>query len=127
VIGVMILEVSEATATLEDYDTISALLAGSNTESAATNYARLINDDTDLAGSAVDDTNNRHESDMPDQVWSSLGPGNATVRIVTFYDDDSTGGTDANLIPATWHDFVVTPNGGDVTATINASGYFRAA
>lgn len=129
VLVLVILEANEADGTLEDYDTLAALLAGSNTESAATNYARAILADTDISPSAVDDTNNRRESAIPDETFTGLGPGNATTKIVVCYDPDSTGGTDANIIPLTHHDWVGTPNGGDVTVsfTTGTDLFFRAA
>lgn len=128
-IVVVLLKVAEADGTLEDYDTLSALLAGSNTEADFTNYARKVLTDSDVSASAVDDTNNRRESDLPDQTWSSAGGGtdNTLVKLIVCYDDDSTGGTDANLIPLTHHDFSVTTNGGDITAQFDSAGYFRAA
>lgn len=35
-------------------------------------------------------------------------------------------GTDANIIPLTSHDFVLTPDGTNLTAQIAAAGFFRA-
>ena len=40
--------------------------------------------------------------------------------------DDTTAGTDANIVPLTMHDFVVTPDGSDITAQIAAAGFYRA-
>jgi hypothetical protein len=34
------------------------------------------------------------------------------------YDSDTTGGTDTGVVPCTMHDFVVTPDGSDITAAI---------
>jgi hypothetical protein len=54
----------------------------------------------------------------------------AAVTDATIKDLDTfaaiTGGTDANLVPLTQHDFAITPDGSDVTAVINAAGFFRA-
>lgn len=126
---VILLKVAEADATLEDYDTLAALLAGSNTEADFTNYARKVLSDSDVSAVTPDDSNNRQEADIPDQTWSSAGgaSNNTLVKMVICYDSDSTGGTDANLIPLTHHDFAVTTDGNDLTAQINAAGYFRAA
>ena len=84
--------------------------------------------DTDIAASAVDDTNNRRESAVVDQTWTSV-TGNAFTKVLICYDDDSTGGTDSNIIPLTHHDFVGTPNGGDITLsfTTGTDLFFRAA
>lgn len=124
----VVLEANEADGTLEDYDTLSALLAGSNTESAATNYARPVLTDADISASAVDDTNNRREAAIPDETLTSYGPGNATTKLIVCYDSDTTGGTDANIVPLTHHDWVGTPNGGDVTIsfTTGTDLFFRA-
>jgi hypothetical protein len=40
------------------------------------------------------------------------------------YDSDTTAGTDANIIPLTCHDFVITPDGSTVTALV--TNFFRA-
>lgn len=127
---VVLLKVAEADGTLEDYDDLNALLgAAGNTEADFTNYARKVLTDADITASAVDDTNNRREADIADQTWTSAGgaSNNTLVKLLVCYDDDSTGGTDANIIPLTHHDFAVTTDGSDLTAQINAAGYFRAA
>jgi hypothetical protein len=56
--------------------------------------------------------------DCPDQTWTALGAGTAITDLSFAYDSDTTGGTDANQIPVTWHDFAITPDSSDVTATI---------
>lgn len=119
---------SEADGTLEDYDTFSALLAGSNTEANFTNYARIILSDTDISASTVNDTTNLRFADIPDQTWSSAGgaSNNTLDKLIIGYDSDSTGGTDANIEPLTHHDFDVTTNGGDITAQVDSGGYYSA-
>lgn len=126
---VLLAATSEADGTLEDYDTLAALLAGSNTEASFTNYARKVLTDADVAAAATDDTNNRTEADIADQTWSSAGgaSNNTLDKLLICYDPDSTAGDDSTIIPLTHHDFDITTNGGDLTATINAAGYFRAA
>lgn len=122
---VVVLEASglEADGTLQDYDTLAALLAASNNEQ--TTMGRKTLTDSDLTAPSPDDTNNRQESDVPDQTWAAA-TGNATGALVVCYDPDTTGGTDANLVPLTKHDFAVTPDGSDVVAQIAAAGFFRA-
>lgn len=126
---VVLLSAAEADGTLEDYDTLAAVLAGANTEATFTNYARKVLTDTDITASVVDDTNNRREADIPDQTWSSAGgaSNNTLVKMLICYDNDTTAGTDTNIIPLCHYDFSATTNGGDLTAQINAAGYFRAA
>lgn len=125
---IVLLETAETDATLRDYDTLSALLAGSNTECAFTNYARKVLTDADLSDPTVDDVNDRQDADFPDQTWTSAGgaANETTAKALVCYDSDTTGGTDANIIPLTFQDFVVTTNGGDITLEVNAAGYFRA-
>jgi len=126
---VVLLKAAEADATLEDYDDLDALLtAGGNTEADFTNYARKTLTDADLSAPTVDDTDNRVDSDIPDQTWTSAGgaSNNTTAKLIVCYDSDTTGGTDANLIPLTHHDFVETTDGNDLVAQVNTAGFHRA-
>jgi len=126
----VLLKVAEADATLIDYDDLSALLgAAGNTEADFTNYARKVLTDTELAAlPAPDDTNNRYDIDMPDQVFTAAGgaTNNSLVKAIMCYDSDSTGGTDANIIPCAHYDFVATTDGSDLTLQVNAAGWYRA-
>jgi len=127
---VVVLKVTEADATLIDYDDLGALLgAAGNTEADFTNYARKVVTDTELATlPAPDDTNNRYEVDMPDPTWTSAGGAsdNNVVKLLICYDSDTTGGTDSNIIPLAAYDFVATTNGTDLVAQVDALGFFRA-
>jgi hypothetical protein len=115
----------EADATLADYDELAALLAGTSNEQ--TNQARKTLSDVELAAvPAPDDTNNRYDLDIPDITWTALG-GNAVSKLLVCFDPDSTAGTDSSIVPLTAHDFVVTPDGSDVTAQIAAAGFYRSA
>ena len=114
VIVVMLLKVAEADATLEDYDTFAAILAGSNTEADATSYVRITLDDTDLSSAAaVNDTDNRMEVTTPDVLFPTIGgaSNNSIVKAVYGYDPDSTGGTDANIVPLYAFDLSYTTSG----------------
>lgn len=118
----------EADATLKDLDTVTALVAGTTNESTNTGYARKVLTDTELSAWAPDDTNNRVDLDMSDQTWTGVandGTG-AISKFVVAYDSDTTGGTDANIVPWTCHDFSITPDGSDITAVIATAGFFRA-
>lgn len=125
---VVLLQVAEADATLEDYDDLGALLAGANTEATFTNYARKVLTDTDVTAPTPDDINNRQDADIPDQTWTSAGgaTNNTLVKMLVCYDNDTTAGTDANIIPLTYHDFAITTNGNDLSALIDAAGFYRA-
>ena len=119
VMVLVLLKVAEADATLEDYDDLSALLgAAGNTEADFTNYARKTLDDTDLASITVDDSGNTQYFTFVDQTWTSAGgaTNNTLVKLLVCYDNDSTGGTDANIVPISHHDFSATTNGNDLTA-----------
>jgi hypothetical protein len=112
----------ETDATLKDYDDLLALLAGSSNEQ--TNQARKAV--TASITVTVDDTNDRLDVDMPDLVYTALA-GNAISALLVCYDNDTTGGTDTNIRPLTKHDFVITPDGSDVTAVVATLGFYRAA
>jgi hypothetical protein len=110
---------------IRDTDSITALIALGNTaEATNTNYANLVLDETDIT-ITVDDTNNRLDIDLTDQVWSNIVAGDNWTHVILAYDDDGTD-TDTNTIPIASYDFVVTPNGGDITAEIDVAGALRA-
>lgn len=112
-------------ATIRDFDTLAQVLAGGVTERAATGWNRKTLDDTVLTAFAPDDTNDRVDIDIPDQTWITVTAGTVTDLLIC-YDNDTTGGTDANIIPLTLHDFAVTPDGSDVVAQIATAGFYRA-
>lgn len=119
----------ESDATLADYDTLAAILAAANDEATNTGYARKVLTDSDLAAlPSPDDTNNWFQVDIPDQTWTGVAasPG-AWSKILICYDNDTTAGTDSNIIPLTAHDFAVTPDGSDIVMQVDANGFFRAA
>jgi hypothetical protein len=126
----VLLKAAEADAVLRDYDDLSALLgAAGNTEADFTNYARKVLTDAELAAlPAPDDTNDRYDIDLPDQTWTSAGgaSNNTLVKAVLCYDADTTGGTDANIIPVAHYDFTPTTDGSDLTLRWNTAGFYRA-
>jgi hypothetical protein len=117
----------ESDAVLIDKDTLADVVSGTTNFVTNTGYARIEVDNTGSITVTVDDTNDRKEADMPDQTWSAVLAGDGWNDLVIGYDSDSTGGTDANIVPCTQHDFVVTPDGSDITVQFNAAGFFRAA
>lgn len=125
---VLLLKVSEADGTLQDYDTLGALLGGANTEADFTNYARKTLTDANITAPSPDDTNNRQDGAIGNLTWTAAGgaSNNTLVKMLVCYDSDTTGGTDANIIPLTAHDFAITTNGSDLSATEPAGGFFRA-
>lgn len=115
-------------ATVRDYDTVALIEADANAaEVTNSGYADKILDQAGGIVVTTDDTNDRVDIDFPDQTWTAVAAGSAWTDISVNYDSDSTGGTDANIVPMTWHDFVVTPDGSDIVAQVNAAGFFRAA
>jgi hypothetical protein len=116
----------ETDAVLKDMDTLAAVVAGTTNEVTNTNYARKVLTDADIVAFAPDDTNNRVDLDIPDQTWTAVAAGDGWNDLLVCYDSDTTGGTDANIVPLTMHDFVVTPDGSDITAQIAAAGFYRA-
>lgn len=114
-------------ATLKDYDTLAAIEAdAAAAEVTNTGYARKVLTDADLVAWAPDDTNDRVDLDIPDQTWTAVAATPAWTDLVICYDSDTTVGTDANIVPLTLHDFVVTPDGSDIVAQVAAAGFFRA-
>jgi hypothetical protein len=116
----------ETDAVLKDVDTVTALVAGTTNEVTNTGYARKTLTDTDIVAFAPDDTNDRVDLDIPDQTWTAVSAGDGWNDFVVGYDNDSAAGTDANIVPLTQHDFVLTPDGSDITAQIAVAGFFRA-
>jgi hypothetical protein len=118
-VGVLLLKAADTDDAMGDTDHITALLATGADEATDASYARK----TGLTGTiTVDDTNNRVDVDLPDQTWTALA-GAAITDLVTFYENAAADGT---RIPMTLHDFSITPDGSDVTAVFNASGFARA-
>lgn len=108
----------EADSTLRDYDDVAALLAGTTNEQTTAGRKTITS-----VTNTVDDTNDRFDSDFADQTWTAL-TGNAIGALLVAYDPDTTTGTDSTLIPLTKHDWSITPDGSDVTATV--ANFYRA-
>lgn len=119
----------ESDATLKDKATLAAVLSGATDEATNTGYARKVLTDSDLAAvPSPDNSLDKYNFTIPNLTWTSVandGTG-AISKLLICYDADTTGGTDANIIPLTAHDFVVTPNGNDIVTSVNAAGVFSA-
>lgn len=113
----------ETDSTLKDYDDLAALLGGTSNEVTNTGYSRK---SVTTATVTVDDSNDRVDVDVADQTWTAVAAGDGWSKLLICYDDDTGAGTDSNIVPLTAHDFVVTPDGSDITAQINSAGFFRA-
>ncbi len=123
---VEVINTSATDATLKDLDTFAAIEADANTaEVTNSGYARkTVTEAASAITITYDDTNDRVDIDIPDQTWTAVGAGTAWTDVVIGFDNDTTGGTDANIVPCTQHDFAITPDGSDITATINV--FYRA-
>lgn len=101
-----------ADSVMRDYDDLATLLAGASNEQTTMGRKTLAS-----VTATVDDTNDRVNIDCADVTWTAP-TGNAISAVVICYDPDTTGGTDADLIPLTKHDVVMTPDGTDFTLGI---------
>lgn len=112
-------------ATIRDFDTLAAVLGGGVTERTTGGWNRKTLTDADITMPAPDDANDRIDLDIPDLTWTAVTAG-AVTDLIVCYDADTTGGADSAIVPLTLHDFAITPDGSDVTAVINAAGFYRA-
>lgn len=126
VLRVILFKTGDTDANLRDFATVAAIIAGASLEADFASYARQDITDLETAGAVVDQINDRMEADCDDIVWSAATTGQAIARLVFAY-DDSGADADAVLIPLTFHDFIVTTNGNDLTAQIDVLGFYRAA
>lgn len=125
-IGVLATAGIQTDAVLKDLDDWTALVAGATDFVTNSGYARKTLDQAGGITITYDDTNDRVDVDFPDQTWTAVAAGSGWNDVVVGYDSDSTAGTDANILPHTQHDFVLTPDGSDITMQVAAAGYFRA-
>ncbi len=124
---VLLFEGTLTDALLKDMDDIAEIEASALVECVFTNYARKVLTDSDLAAlPAPDDSNDRYDVDIPDQTWTSAGNGdNDNIkRLIIAYDE--TAGIDALIIPLCFYDFVVATDGSNLTAQVDAQGFFSA-
>lgn len=116
---------SDTEANAQDADDLTAALATAINEQTGGGWVRKTLESVQLAAlPAPDDTNNRYDVSVPAVTWTAPTAGSNTTGLLICYDSDTTGGTDANIIPLTHHDFVVTADGNDVI--LNVGVFFRA-
>lgn len=120
VIGISAIDTTglEADSVLIDKDDHAAVVVGTTNEATNSGYARKSLDQAGGITITYDDTNDRVDVDYPDQTWTAVGAGNAWSKLLFWYDSDSTAGTDSAILPISLHDFAITPDGSDITATI---------
>lgn len=128
---VLLLQDNVEDSMLITYNTLAELLADpTNVEADFTNYVRIELVDADLGPiPSPDETNNWVDYDLPDQTWASAGgaTNNTLTKIIVGYVPDLTSYSDNDVIPCTEDDFAATTNGSNLTAQINANGFYRAA
>jgi hypothetical protein len=121
---VVVIDTAASDATLKDLDTLAAVLADSDTaEVTNSGYARK---SLTSATVTVNDASDTVSADIADQTWSAVASGDSWTDLLICYDANTGSGDDSAIIPLTCHDFVVTPDGSDITAQIHASGFFQA-
>jgi hypothetical protein len=108
----------ETDAVLRDKDDLAAVVAGTTNEQTTVTRKTLAS-----VTVTVDDTNDRVALDAADVTWTAP-TGNAIGAMVICYDPDTTGGTDADLIPLTKHDVSWTPDGNNFSLAI--ADFYRA-
>lgn len=109
----------ESDATLRTKTTLAAVLAGTTNEVTNTGYSRIVLTDADLDAYTVDTTNHKTVLPLDNQTFPTISAGDSWRKLVIGYDSDTTGGTDANIIPICAHDILVNgvaavPNGNDI-------------
>lgn len=111
-------------ATIQDYTTVTALLAGAADEATFTNYARKT-----LANPTVsiDNTGDQvtFSADSPISWTTAGGASNNTLaRAVFIYDPAPGSSTDTTRLPLFYTDIAATTDGSTLVLTINPSGLF---
>lgn len=120
----IILTGTDTDANVRDAATLTALIALAVDEATFTGYSRQTATSVTVT---VDQTNDRTDVDAADPSWSPT-TAQAITRIALVYDDDTTGGTDTNIIPVFVDDMALTTAvSGTLTYTVAAAGFARAA
>lgn len=115
---------------LVDFATFAAITAGGYTEVTNTGYSRKTLTDSSLTAYTVDNTNNRILLTLPLQTFTTISAGNTWDLVVVGYDNDTTGGTDANIVPITGGEIreqgtAIVPSGGNIIIDFS-SGWISA-
>lgn len=108
-------------ATLIDLDDFAAIVTAGITERTTGGWNRKTLAAADLTAITPDDTNDRFPVDSIDYTWTAVSTGAITDLVICYASVASP--TNAQLLPMTCHDFPITPDGSDVTATV--ADYFR--
>jgi hypothetical protein len=109
----------ETDAALRVYTNLSALLAGASNEVGNGGYARKTLTDADIDAYTVDTATHTITLELANQTFTTIAAGDSWRKALLCYDNDTTGGTDANLIPVFAWDLLingvaVVPNGSNI-------------
>ncbi len=102
----------EADDTLNNATSLSGLVSGATDEATDGSYSRKTI--SGIAGT-IDNTNNWVTLDSSDITWTALAGGAISKLVINF---KPSAAADSAILPVTCHDFAVTPDGTDVTATV---------
>jgi hypothetical protein len=111
----------EVQASLEDSENLAEILNGTTNEQITIGRKYLVN--TDLAALVADMVNNRMDVDIPNIIWYAA-TGNQLGAIVICYDPNSS--IDSAIIPLSYHDWSIIPDGSDIEVVVPTAGFFRA-
>lgn len=117
----------ETDAALKVKTSLADVLSGATDEATNTGYARKVLNSGLATVPTPDTTNHWWQCTIPVQTWTGVaadGTG-AWGKLIICY-RNATADADSAIIPLSAHDFAITPNGGDITATPSGNGFFRA-
>lgn len=106
--------------TMQDYETVAEILAGTSNELTGTGYSRRV-----LSGVSVsvDNTTNRAAVSVDEETYTITGSSPKAGKAIVAYDPDTESGDDSDLIPLLGLDCEVTfPDGIEVTLLAHSDG-----
>lgn len=123
----VVINTTEVDGALQDLDTLAAVLGNANTaEVTNAGYARITLTSTEITVT-VDDSGNVQNVSVGNLDFGAITAGDGWTDILICYIPDGvTPGADTTVVPLTQHDFAITPDGSNVTATEPAGGFFAA-
>jgi len=124
----VVVNTAASDATLKDLDTLADVLADSDTDELNNSgYSRVVLTDSDLDPLSPDDSGDFMKITVPTLNFGEVEAGMDATNIIIGYDANTGSGTDADIIPVSCHEYAVSPNGTEMTATVGASGLIQAA
>lgn len=114
----------ESDATLVDKDDFAALVSGATNFATGTGWGRYTIADGAGITITYDDTNDRVDLAIPDKTYTAVANAADDVsKFVTGY--GIAAAADAAILPITAHDWVIQPDGSDVTLDVPTAGILR--